>query len=534
MCILAFVLMLAPALGQSAEELFDTKAATQHTEKGIAHLKAKNYDAAAKEFEESSAISPDAEAFYYLGYAYYMKGKISNDGESRKKSMENFDKAYELNPNFTPSSSAFLQDLNQKADVSRQKRSSGQQKDLPEEPAASQKIEAQPPVQETLIDAIFRANNQRTGVYNTTGVPDVQKKEKWWIGTSDRIFATPAVVTNTIYVTDKWGDLSAYDVANGKKKWVHKAIGGGASSPAIANNTIFTGDKAGFFTAFDLKTQKRKWKFKAGSFIESSPAIYNGTVYFGSSDTNLYALDMETGNERWRFKSGGQINSSPAISDGLLFFGADEDHFYALDALTGKMKWKLKVSGFARSTPAVSDGLAFFKTGKTIQSGLLHAVDVMTGQEKWRIETLKNYKPGDIELIRSYNSGTPEDMDSSLPGYISSPAIASGLVYFGSGDGHLYAVDLQTGEEKWKFETGKEIVTVKGRGRYLGLRGIVSSPVICEGIVYFGTMNGMLFALDAGTGQERWKFSVGVMISSPVVADGVIYAGTIGRLYALH
>ncbi len=100
--VLAFVLMLAPASSHSAEDLFDTKAATQHTEKGIIHLKAKNYDAAAKEFEESSAISPDAEAFYYLGYAYYMKGKISNDGESRKKSMENFDKAYELNPNFTP------------------------------------------------------------------------------------------------------------------------------------------------------------------------------------------------------------------------------------------------------------------------------------------------------------------------------------------------------------------------------------------------------------------------------------------------
>src|SRR3990172_28131 len=46
LCVSAFVLMLAPAVGHSAEELFDTKAATQHTEKGIAHLKARNYDAA--------------------------------------------------------------------------------------------------------------------------------------------------------------------------------------------------------------------------------------------------------------------------------------------------------------------------------------------------------------------------------------------------------------------------------------------------------------------------------------------------------
>ena len=103
LCVLTVALMLVPVLSHSEEELFDTKAAAQHTEKGITHLKGKNYDAAIKEFEESSAIYPDAEAFYYMGYAYYMKGKINNDSESRKRSAENFDKAYELNPNFTPS-----------------------------------------------------------------------------------------------------------------------------------------------------------------------------------------------------------------------------------------------------------------------------------------------------------------------------------------------------------------------------------------------------------------------------------------------
>lgn len=86
----------------SADELFDTKAAAQHTEKGIEYLKAKKYDAAIKEFEESVAIAPDAEAYYYLGYAYYVKGKME-DGENRKRSRESFDKAYELDPNFTPS-----------------------------------------------------------------------------------------------------------------------------------------------------------------------------------------------------------------------------------------------------------------------------------------------------------------------------------------------------------------------------------------------------------------------------------------------
>ncbi len=84
------------------EDLFDTKAAAAHVEKGIAHLKEKRYDAAVKELEEAVTINPDAEAYYYLGYAYYMKGK-KGDAESRKKSVESFDKAYELDPSFTPS-----------------------------------------------------------------------------------------------------------------------------------------------------------------------------------------------------------------------------------------------------------------------------------------------------------------------------------------------------------------------------------------------------------------------------------------------
>ena len=96
------VIIAGVQLAGAEEDLFDTKAATAHVEKGIAHLKDKKYDAAVSELEEAVAINPDAEAYYYLGYAYYMKGK-KGDAESRKKSIESFDKVYELDPGFTPS-----------------------------------------------------------------------------------------------------------------------------------------------------------------------------------------------------------------------------------------------------------------------------------------------------------------------------------------------------------------------------------------------------------------------------------------------
>jgi tetratricopeptide (TPR) repeat protein len=101
--IAVLTLAVAPALRAAEEELFDTKGAAASLEKGISLLKAKKYDAAIAVFEEAAATSPDveAEAYYYAGYAYYLKGK-AGDEESRQKAIEYFDTVYELNPNFSP------------------------------------------------------------------------------------------------------------------------------------------------------------------------------------------------------------------------------------------------------------------------------------------------------------------------------------------------------------------------------------------------------------------------------------------------
>lgn len=100
--LLALVLS-AFSLSHAAEELFDTKTALSAMEKGLSLVKVKKYDEAIEQFEQAAAASPDmeAEAYYYIGYAYYLKGK-SGDEESRKKSREYFERAYEANPNFSP------------------------------------------------------------------------------------------------------------------------------------------------------------------------------------------------------------------------------------------------------------------------------------------------------------------------------------------------------------------------------------------------------------------------------------------------
>jgi eukaryotic-like serine/threonine-protein kinase len=90
-----------------------------------------------------------------------------------------------------------------------------------------------------------------------------------------------------------------------------------------------------------------------------------------------------------------------------------------------------------------------------------------------------------------------------------SPAIADGVIYLTSKSGFLYAVDAGTGEQRWRYQLGDYVVR--------------SSPAIVDGVVYVG--GGFnLFAIDATTGQERWRFAMRYAGgASPTVVDGVVY-----------
>jgi eukaryotic-like serine/threonine-protein kinase len=102
----------------------------------------------------------------------------------------------------------------------------------------------------------------------------------------------------------------------------------------------------------------------------------------------------------------------------------------------------------------------------------------------------------------------------------SSPAIADGFVYIGSDDNHLYALDASSGQKIWSFQTGG---------------AIKSSPTVANGFVYIGSDDNNLYALDASTGQKVWSFQTGGAIdSSPAVANGLVYIGSADdSLYAL-
>ena len=76
--------------------------------------------------------------------------------------------------------------------------------------------------------------------------------------------------------------------------------------------------------------------------------------------------------------------------------------------------------------------------------------------------------------------------------YLSSPVYAEGKVFVGSGDGHLYALEPESGRLAWKFETG----------------GIIhATPAIDNNKVFIGSFDGFFYALHADNGKLAWKFN---------------------------
>lgn len=216
-----------------------------------------------------------------------------------------------------------------------------------------------------------------------------------------------------------------------------------------------------------------KWKFHTGGLVNSSPAIANGTVYFGSTDGNLYAVDSAAGTLRWRFETKVRVPSSPAVSQGLVYFGGYDGNFYAVDAISGQLKWK-------------------FQTG---------------GERRFEAKHIHGSQP------------MAEVMPDPFDVYLSSPTVWSGVVYFGSGDGNVYALDARSGGLKWKFQTGDVVH---------------ASPVIGDGTLFVGSWDSYFYALDATTGKEKWRFKTGEdpenynqvgIQSSAAVMGGMVYFG---------
>jgi hypothetical protein len=151
--------------------------------------------------------------------------------------------------------------------------------------------------------------------------------------------------------------------------------------------------------------------------------------------------------------------------------------------------------------------------------------------------------------------------------YICGPTVADGVVYVGSVEGNVYALNATTGTPLWNrygittgcypdicgssptVADGEVFVDEIPPGGICALNastGVViwnsdmllygSSPAVVGGIVYVGSIDGNVYAFNAATGALVWNYTTGGPVQvSPAVANGVVYVGSVeGNVYALN
>jgi outer membrane protein assembly factor BamB/tRNA A-37 threonylcarbamoyl transferase component Bud32 len=271
------------------------------------------------------------------------------------------------------------------------------------------------------------------------------------------------------------------------------------------------------------------WSFKCEDEIRGSPLVYEDTVYVGCYDNNLYALDKQTGEFQWKYATEGGITGKPAAEDGVIFIGSEDGRLYALTANRGSLVWTYYAEGPIRSSPTLSEGHIFVGS----DDRRLHVVNQMNGRRAWRVEANDAISSAIIvDDIVYYGSRdwTMYAIDSEngwqiwrfrmRGATISSPSFAEGLLFIGCGDNNIYCVDAKHAREIWRYETDHQVT---------------GSPLPHDGSIYCGSVDGSVYCLDHKTGRLRWRFHSDAPITgTPVISDNVLYIGsTDHKMYAL-
>ncbi len=350
----------------------------------------------------------------------------------------------------------------------------------------------------------------------------------WKFKTSGKIYSTAVLDRKFVYFLSYDGFLYKLNKNSGKLVWKLETDGEQKhliknyfnpnemvedfwdfyqSSPTIYGQTIYFGCGLNFY-AVNIDSGKRKWQFTTEGAVHSSPAIKDNKVFFGSFDSRVYCLDAQTGTEIWQYETGRDtaqyvwlgIQASPVIENDKLYIGSRDALIYCLDINTGDTIWTN--NNFNRSWMPSS-----FAVGENLYCGssdgfCFYTIDKNTG-----------------EIINKINTGSYT---------FSSPAIDQGMAYVGSANGRLYGINLKDQSISWQFKTKairqdtlniydnegkinkeklKQYMIEMNANNYNDLvnmyfsffessGAIVSSPLIQNQMIYFGSSDGFVYALS--------------------------------------
>jgi outer membrane protein assembly factor BamB len=244
----------------------------------------------------------------------------------------------------------------------------------------------------------------------------------------------------------------------------------------------------------------------------SGLAITEDTMFLGSTQGQMLALSIPGGNSIWEVTleteetTGGlfgcaaaaaptPLYGTPIVDDDILYLGAYNGKIYAFRVGKDDPKWIFPRQGELANIvggPVLFEGKIYIG----VSDGYLYALDAAEGYEEWKFLTGNQIW--------------------------ATPAIVNDILYVGSFDHKLYAININTHDVIWApYET-------EG--------AIVATPTVNDETVYFGSFDRRIYALDITTGTLKWKSSLAEkwFWAQAIVTEEAVYAACLdGKVYVL-
>ncbi len=313
----------------------------------------------------------------------------------------------------------------------------------------------------------------------------------------------PVITEQYVIATTASGEIFGYNRESGQLIWsTGKDIRFWDRSLVVQDDRLFVGRSGGILESRSISDGKLLWRVNLGIDVQVRPLVLEGklyvpTTYVGTGLANdpygkaiLFVIDSNTGDTRWAYKTGNYALQTPSYyNDTLYLAGSYYDPSIEIDE-GGPMRvialskdgeqvfWKYEAEdGFIKAVYADKNNVVYVG-----YQDFINALDSSNGHLRWRLDT-GNWTP-------------------SLLGI-------DGVIYFGSATTWVFSVSSDKGEVQWKFNIGG------GSFNYQ-----MGKPVLSNGILYFLTQKGDIYALEAGSGKRLWFESTNIDARAGLSVEG--------------
>ena len=419
------------------------------------------------------------------------------------------------------------------------------------------------------VKAILGGHHHKNALTNYDGIPAIINRSNLRAKNDRGGYSIYTITEDSIIVSEqiidqptrKWGGYSLkeqyYGVDNTgyerpdyavnqqyqkvTENWKVKNNGAIYSSPVLYEDRIYVGDDLGVLSCYSLKEGQLLWQFQSESRILGTPAVDKNIVVFGSADCGIYGVNAKNGDFIWKVETEEAVIGAVTIESGYAYIGGSDGHFRCINIKSGKLKWSYsEVNGYIETCPLIYDNKVIFGAWDSY----LYALNKKNGKLAWK-----------------WNNGNARMHFSPAAVW---PVGANGKVFFSAPDRALTALNTSNGEVIWRTKesmvretiglsedkkriysktmqdsvvcysaTGDVPEKIWATNVGYGYDHAPTMPIEKEGVVFGSTKNGIIFALNAFTGEVLWKHKIGNSLVNtilPLSANECIFTSADGYI----